>query len=309
MADKGWDDWQDREKEESSLRAKAGKGKRQRRKKKFVEGLLKSDNESRGWEDIDFEKLREVEGPTISLYLNLNPEMQLGGKEEKGYVSKFHSLKHKVLLQRQAIETLPHNQRKKVMRGLQQVENFLRRYFVPDKTRTVVVFWAGKQLYRVIRLPMVLASRLVVGGKPFLEPLVRAGRRAPKILLVEIGKKVARLGIYHGGRERELVKIESFVPSESVDASRPGKVQRHRRQFLVNHLKKVADRAREWYYKSGCERVVILGEGRVTQMWQKIVGQDLQSRLLATVHISPDSTKKFIHEQIETALGNNYRGG
>jgi hypothetical protein len=65
-----------------------------------------------------------------------------------------------------------------------------------------------------------------------------------RVLFVETSKEESRFDIYSLGILEDVDRIQSFVPSDSVDKGIPRHAQRHRLSQLKWHLKQTATQAR-----------------------------------------------------------------
>src|SRR6202165_257224 len=178
-------------------------------------------------EDLKAIARQHYERPVITFYLSFSPE-RLVRADPPVFVSVFHSLRHQALEARKAhVEALPREQRLGLPEDLREVEAFLEGY-QPSGARSLVVLKSGTQLNRVMPLPVRVADSLTIDADPYVEPLEAIMEEKHRVLLVELAKEKATFFLYELGFEEQIHSIRSFVPSDTVDASRPGKVQRHR---------------------------------------------------------------------------------
>src|SRR6202165_926638 len=178
-------------------------------------------------EDLKAIARQHYERPVITFYLNFSPE-RLIRADPPVFVSVFPSLRHQALEARKAhIEALPREQRLGLPDDLREVEAFLEGY-QPSGARSIVVFKSGTQLNRVMPLPVRVADSLTIDADQYVEPLEAIMEEQHRVLLVDLAKEKTTFSLYELGFEEPIHSVKAFVPSETVDASRPGKVQRHR---------------------------------------------------------------------------------
>src|SRR6266852_706799 len=190
-------------------------------------------------EDLKSIARQHYERPVITFYLNFSPE-RLVRVDPPVFVSVFHSLRHQALEARKAhVEALPREQRLGIPEDLRDIETFLEAY-QPSGARSLVVFKSGSQLNRVMPLPVRVADSLTIDADPYVEPLEAIMEEQHRVLVVELAKEKTTFFLYELGFEEQIHSIRSFVPSDTVDAGRPGKVQRHRLTHLQWHFKSSA---------------------------------------------------------------------
>src|SRR6266852_3249355 len=210
-------------------------------------------------EDLKSIARQHYERPVITFYLNFSPE-RLVRVDPPVFVSVFHSLRHQALEARKAhVEALPREQRLGIPEDLRDIETFLEAY-QPSGARSLVVFKSGSQLNRVMPLPVRVADSLTIDADPYVEPLEAIMEEQHRVLVVDLAKEKTTFFLYELGFEEQIHAIRSFVPSDTVDAGRPGKVQRHRLTHLQWHFKASAQAAERLFRERGCDFVALIGE-------------------------------------------------
>ncbi len=254
---------------------------------------------------ISREELREIarehdEGPVITLYLNFAGERLV--RDHPLFLTVFDSLHHGELEARKPyIESLPHAQRLRVPEDLAEVHAFLEG-FDPQGARAIVIFKQGARLNQVMPLPVRVADSLTIDLDPYIEPLEAILEEQRRVLVVELSKEKTAVSAYELGYEEPLGALKAFIPSDSVDASRPGKVQRHRLTHLQWHLKSSAQLADRLFREQGAERLVLIGEERITKEFEDYLPKSLRDRLVARLSLSPDANANQRRAAIDGAL-------
>src|ERR1700730_1126105 len=260
---------------------------------------------------ISREDLRNIarqhyERPVITFYLIFSPE-RLVRADPPVFMSVFHSLRHQALEARKPyIESLPHAQRLGVPDDVRDVQAFLEGY-QPEGARSLVIFKSGTQLNRVMPLPVRVADSLTIDPDPYVEPLEAILEEERRVLVVDLAKEKATFSLYELGFEEEILSIKSFVPKETVDASRPGKVQRHRLTHLQWHLKASAQAADRLFRERGSELLAVIGEETLIKEFEDYLPKSLHDRLLAEVHLSPDDGPNRRRAALQEALAKHQK--
>lgn len=110
---------------------------------------------------------------------------------------------------------------------LDEIEDLLRTVDL-FRARSLVVFKWGELLNRVVRLPVRTADSLTIEADPYVEPLEAVLEEHLPVLFVDVAKEEARFWSQHLGHLEEIESLAAFVPTDTVAAGRPVKVQRHR---------------------------------------------------------------------------------
>ncbi|HYM50874.1 MAG TPA: hypothetical protein VET65_09940 [Candidatus Limnocylindrales bacterium] len=255
---------------------------------------------------ISREQLRDIarqhyEGPVLTLYLNFSAE-RLIRADRPVFLSVFASLRHRELEARKPyIESLPHAQRLRLPDDLADVASFLEG-FRPEGARAVVILKAGAQLNRVMPLPVRVADSLTIEADPYVEPLEAIMEEERRVLVVDLSKEKTAVSVYELGHEEPVETAKAFVPSETVDASRPGKVQRHRLTHLQWHLKSSAQLASRVFRERACDLLVLVGEATLVKEFEDYLPKAIVERLLARLQLSPRADPDERRSAIEDAL-------
>jgi peptide subunit release factor 1 (eRF1) len=184
---------------------------------------------------------------------------------------------------------------------LREVEAFLEGY-QPSGARSLVVLKSGTQLNRVMPLPVRVADSLTIDADPYVEPLEAIMEEQHRVLLIDLAKEKTTFSLYELGFEEPIHSVASFVPTETVDASRPGKAQRHRLTHLQWHFKSSAQAAERLFRERGCELVALIGEETIVKEFEDYLAKPLHDRLLAELHVSPDDGPNRRRAALEEAL-------
>src|SRR6202521_1921675 len=252
-------------------------------------------------EDLKAIARQHYERPVITFYLSFSPE-RLVRADPPVFVSVFHSLRHQALEARKAhVEALPREQRLGLPEDLREVEAFLEAY-QPSGARSLVVFKSGAQLNLVMPLPVRVADSLTIDADPYVEPLEAILEEEHRVLVVDLAKEKTTFSLYELGFEEAIHSIKAFVPSETVDASRPGKVQRHRLTHLQWHFKSSAQAAERLFRERGCDFLALIGEETLVKEFKDYLAKSLHDHLIAELKWSPDDGPNRRRAALQEAL-------
>jgi peptide subunit release factor 1 (eRF1) len=252
------------------------------------------------------EHLRELvhvhDVPVVSLYLN----PALKHPTAPWYpLTVFHSLRHQELENRRDwVESLDHRARTSLRDDLDAVERFLEESVPEEVTRCLVVLKAGAQLNRVMTLPLRTRDRLTIDLDPYLEPLELVLEHEHRVLVVDVSRNDARFLTHCLGHQEEIDRCRSFVPTPTVDRSRPQKVQRHRLTHLHWHLRGVARTVARLVEEERCDAVVLAGDRTLLGGLEEVLAPAVRARVIGTVHPDPEKarTRRYWEDAVEEIL-------
>jgi peptide chain release factor subunit 1 len=248
------------------------------------------------------EMVRVYDVPVVSLYLNPAAKHPLAPRYP---LTVFHSLRHRELEDhREWIASLDHDARMSLREDLAAIERFLEENVDAEENRCLVVLKAGTELNRVATLPVRTRDRMSIDPDPYLRPLEQVVEREQRVLVVDVSREDAVLMSHCLGREREIDRIRSFVPTPNVDRSKPGKAQRHRLTHLQWHLRAVAQTAARLVDEQGFDALVLAGDQTVLGELEEMFPKALRPRVIGRIHPDPHGAREREHweEEVEEIL-------
>ncbi|MCU1298526.1 MAG: hypothetical protein JWO91_2804 [Acidobacteriaceae bacterium] len=255
-------------------------------------------------EDIKALVRAEYNQPVISLYLQFDPQKVV--PKEKALLRSFRSLKRKAMDERHDfIDQLSRQQKENLNFDIEEIESFLSEYFVPEGLRSLIIFKSGEELNRVIRLSLRSTDALIIDVDPYIVPLEAVLEKNERVLFVEVSKEESRFLTYDLGHLEEMDRVKSFVPTDSVDKSIPGKVQMHRLTHLQWHLKLTALHVYRLYNDRLFDALVLMGEGRVLHLLEEYLHEAVKEKIIGRINDSPDADQRDRKEVIEAIVRNH----
>jgi peptide chain release factor subunit 1 len=240
--------------------------------------------------------------PVVSLYLNPAAKHPTAPRYP---LTVFHSLRHQELENRRDwVESLDHDARISLRNDLDVVERFLEEAVPEEESRCLVVLRAGRQLNRVTTLPVRTRDRLTIDLDPYVRPLEQVVEQAHRLLVVAVSREDARFLVHCLGRQQEIDRCRSFVPTPKVDRSRPGKVQRHRLTHLHWHLRGVVQTATRLLEEEGCEWLVLAGDQTVLGEVDDMLAPAVRGRVIGRFHPDPEKARelRYWEDQVDRIL-------
>ena len=243
----------------------------------------------------------EYSDPVVSLYLGLDPQKVT--PKEKGVLRSFHAMRTRALEQhKDFIDGLSKSQKAMLDHDLAEIAAFLAEDLLLHNLRSLVVFKSGAKLNSVTKLGVRARDALVIDPDPYVLPLETVLEIDERVLFVQTSKEESRFQIYSLGILEEVDRIQSFVPSDSVDKSIPGHVQRHRLTHLQWHLKQTATQTYRVYNERSCDTLALMAETRVAALLEEYLHDSLKPKIIARIHDSPDADKENRRQLVEATV-------
>jgi hypothetical protein len=281
------------------LRKRRGKTRRELHPRTLLRAMGSADTLSKEYVRAIVE--HEYLDPVVSFYLDLDVEKvaPLG----QGLLRTFHTLRTQALKDADEwIASLSRSQKHTLNQDLEEIEAFLGEYFPPAHIRSLVAFRSGEGLNRVLKLEVHTRDKLVIDPDPYVVPLEAILERNEKVLFVETSKEESRFGLYQLGYCERIHRIQSFVPSDTVDKTKFGTVQRHRLTHLEWHLKHTADVAYRLHNQLSFDVIVVMAENRIEAMLEEYLHESLKERIIGRVYNAPDADGRDRKKLIESVL-------
>jgi hypothetical protein len=270
--------------------------------------LLKDMRGQRTITDSDLRRLitADFDQPVVSLYINLSPDdAVVPGKAAR--LELLNSMRHSELAARRyLVDQLAPVQKELLERDLDELETLLE---IPDLSghRSVVAFKSGHQLHRAAALHVRTPDELRIDIDPYVAPLETLLETHPPAVVVEVEKEKAQLWSLRLGELEEVDAVESFVPAETVDKSRPGKVQRHRLMHLVWHLKETAQLATRLLDEQPRAVLVLVGDDTLLAGLEEHLPKRAAGRLARRLPLHPGRDRAELERHLEQVL-RDHRG-
>jgi hypothetical protein len=165
-----------------------------------------------------------------------------------------------------------------------------------------VIFRSAEKLNRVIKLEVRTSDGLTIDPDPYVMPLEVVLENNEKVLFVEVEKKESRFMLYHLGMSQQVERVQSFVPTDTIDKSIPGHAQRHRLTHLDWHLKYTATAAYRLYNEHTFDVVILLAEKRVSALLEEFLHDTVRQRIIGRIDNAPEAEPRDRKELIESTL-------
>ena len=229
-------------------------------------------------------------GWVVSCYQKLEPGDRAGEK----YRIK---LKNRLRAAAERLEVLgsAHAEKAAVRGALERIEEFFRHASNLEGGRGLAVFAAPK-LFRVVRLPYVLRSRVIVDRTPVVGELVALTEEGTRILAVVADRRSARffdVGLFAAS------ELDGLAAPETARGGRfhadqhasPGfgeyRFQNRIREEKERHLARVAETVAARFRSGAFDGIVVGGIGVAADALAPYLPPQIRDRLVGAVQIAP----------------------
>ena len=214
---------------------------------------------------------------------------------KKDYLTRLNSIVKEQKTSLDESTELNRSQKKKIASALDKVKAYLNEKFKADSTRTVIIFASTDGLWKEIRLPFILRSRIVIDPKPYIQNL-RAYLRNYKsygILLID-REKAQIYSAYLNDIREYLAAFISDVPSRvnyrSQSVLREKKILSRHEEKLHQFFKTINDRTLELFRERKFDYLILAGRNDIVSGFNNYLHSYLQSKYIGKIDAKPDSS-------------------
>ena len=239
---------------------------------------------------------------TISLYLNVD------GRQ---YPNREYEIELKELIRRaqQQLMHYPEDIREAARRDLERIDRYVRREFVRDNTRLLVIFACEPaDLFETLTYAIPMKSQIILYPKgPYVTPLLIALAGHADALVIMVSREVARGFYYLAGHLEEIGNVREDVPARVNYGGFKGyeerRIDRHVEEHVQWYLKHVAEQAYRWFVLYDPELVLLMGHPEVTGSLTRYLPYPMTQRLGPVMDYFIESGGlREIRERVETAV-------
>lgn len=254
---------------------------------------------------VDDELLRRLAGyesgdsPVLSFYLDLDPsEFALPHARSTAIRSLVDEAHRRI----EGSDQLGHDARMNGLEAVKQVRDWFERGgFSAGGAHAVAVFCAaGDGLFEVVRLPRAVPSEVVIGRKPFVEPLVdmASGGRWCVLLASREAARILRGSVHRLDEVASTGKQPARGQHDQGGWSQP-RYQRAVEEDVDDHLKRTAALLYRRFKRAPFDRLVLGATRELAPVLEERLHPELRSCLVGRVdidveHSSPEQVLEAV---------------
>lgn len=226
---------------------------------------------------------------------------------KKDYLTTLNSM---IAGSREELESNPNlekAQKKKLLNVMEDIKKYVNDSFRPYSTKTLLIYASGSGLWKVLRLPLIMKSKIIIDPKPHTQSMrtVLQNYKRYGVLLVD-REKAQIYSIYLGEIREYLAAFISDVPPK-VNLRRQavlrekkllGRVEEKLHQFF----KLVNNRTLELFREGKFDYLILAGRKEILPNFANYLHGSLQSRCIGSIEAEPDSSKSLIQEKAQKII-------
>ncbi len=217
------------------------------------------------------------ESPVVSFYLSLD-------RRDREDRAPFTELKNLLRSGQEEISRWPEEYRVPLALYLTRIEETVEEER-GGRVRGLVIF-AGDNIWQVYHLPIQPGNYLVINHAPYVKPLIHLFRHNPRYCTVLVDKERARLFLIQTGEIQDYSIVMDEVPKHHEQGGwAQARLQRRHEDYVMRHLKRVAELTFEFFQREGFDYLIIGGTEELTGSFYERLHTYLQDRVVASLTI------------------------
>jgi hypothetical protein len=241
----------------------------------------------------DLKKLfnyEDTENPVISLYLNVDAARDL----KKDYISRLNSM---IVEKKSEIEkdtNYSKRQKKELFELMDKIKGYVNEYNSSESTKTLLLYAGVGGIFKEIRLPVNLKSKIIIDPKPHIQSLRNLLQNTKKYAVLLIDKEKAQIFlVYFNEIQDYLGAFISEVPSKvkyrSQLSFKEKNILSRLEEKLHQFFKLINEKTLELFREGRFDNLILAGRKPVLSQFRNYLHSYLQQRLIGDILAEPDS--------------------
>lgn len=238
-----------------------------------------------------------TEWPIVSFYLRIDKER----------IDDDYTIRMKNLL-REAVDDLPdhysHDQRQAIESDLERIREFLRDEGNQFGRGIAIFVSSNADLWQVFELPKDIESRVYIGARPLIAPLIGVLDRAEPTCICLITRDQARILYQRLGTIEELETTrDDMVPGQHDQGGwSQGRYERHIEEHVRAHFNEVAGLLYRLAEQQPYRHLVLGGPDEVVSAFLDELHPYVRDRHSGTIHVAFEANVKEIAEDVDEVI-------
>ena len=242
-----------------------------------IKALTKKDIE-------ELSKRKEGRGIAFSLYL--------GVKAGRNFVSEANSVISNALKEIEKENTYSKKGKKEIKEICDEIKNEIKFLKLPDKTRTIAIFYDTRRMRKAYHIPVYIPSGFVIESDLYIHPLIKVLEKYPRYVVVVLERDKARFfSIFLDEIEQMSEIIQSDVP-QRINAARAewkglreNKIRGHIEDHIQRHLKKVSKETADYFRNNKFNYLIIGIHKELKEKFIETLSAKSRKKLIGSYHI------------------------
>jgi|GEM_PF-1946691 len=182
-------------------------------------------------------------------------------------------------------------QQEAVDRALKTIENYVEKVR-PDARGLALFSCPGDGFFEAVELPVPVRSEVVIGTRPHLRQLTELRQRYPRVVIVLVDAKSARLYELEFGKILKEIDLENPTLPRNHDQGgwSQANLQRHVQDQIDRHHKEVADVLARIVDQHRVSAVIVSGQERNVANFREFLPKRIDEKVIGTLHLDGKSS-------------------
>jgi len=233
----------------------------------------------------------------------------LGIRGDRDFLTVVNSLFSEAVKKNEKNQEFGLDDRKSIEAALSNAEKRFRAIKLPDRTRTLVMFFDNGGGLRIYKIPVYIPSRIVIGRDFYISPFAKNLQKYPHYSVIFLARDRAKIFNYFWGEiEDETEEIRSDVP-QRMNAARATwkgleekKIQNHIEIHLNRHLEKVAQMTERYLTENKIPYLIIGSRRELIERFKNYLPNEIKKKIIGSYSVRADQSLGRIKEKSLEAI-------
>ncbi|MGM0367935.1 MAG: hypothetical protein ACQEP2_05090, partial [Actinomycetota bacterium] len=217
---------------------------------------------------------------------------------KRDYLTKLNSMVTKKRSEIESDDNIDENDKKKIYLVLEKIKKYVNDRFKSDATKTLLIYADNNSLWEVLRVPVIMRSKIIIDPKPHTQNLRALLQNFKKYGVLLIDREKAQIySLYLGEIRQYLAAFINDVPSKvnfrSEAALREKKLLGKIEEKLHHFFKNVNDKALQLFRDGKLDNLILAGRKEILSKFRNYLHNYLESKYIGSIDAQPDTE---IHE-------------
>jgi peptide chain release factor subunit 1 len=226
---------------------------------------------------------------------------------KKDYLTTLNSM---IASSREELESNPNlekAQKKKLLNVVEDIKKYVNDNFRPYSTKTLLVYASDSGLWKVLRLPVIMKSKIIIDPKPHTQSIRTILQNYKRYGILLLDREKAQIYSMYFGEIREyLAAFISDVPPKvnlrRQAVLREKKLLSRMEEKLHQFFKLVNDRTLELFREGKFDYLILAGKKEILSNFANYMHSYLQPIRIGSIEAEPDSSKSLIQEKAQKII-------
>jgi len=228
--------------------------------------------------------------------------------QKQGYITKLNSMMVESKNEMEKDQTVDKNQRKSIYKAFEGIKDYVSEKFISNSTKTLLVYAKGGSIWKIVRLPVILRSKIIVDPKPHTQSLRNISNNEKRYAVLMIDREKAQIAsIYLNEISDYLAAFISDVPSKvnfrGNAALREKKILGRIEEKLHHYFKYLDSQTLKLFKEKKFDNIILAGRKELLSQFKNYMHSYLQSKYIGDIVLDPSSPALEIQNKANGLIG------